>query len=61
MLALWLPTLLDLFKSALEQRARQGEITMSKERLMASAGVYGHSTIRTATGTSTSASGLRGW
>jgi hypothetical protein len=34
LLALWLPTLLDLFKSALEERA-QGEITMSKERLMA--------------------------
>ena len=38
LLALWLPTLLDLFKSALEERARQGEITMSKERLMALAG-----------------------
>ena len=37
-LALWLPTLLDLFKSALEERARQGEITMSKSRLIAWAG-----------------------
>lgn len=34
LLALWLPTLLDLFKSALEERARQGEITMSKTRLI---------------------------
>jgi hypothetical protein len=32
LLALWLPTLLDLIKSALEERARQGEIAMSKER-----------------------------
>ena len=38
LLALWLPTLLDLLKSALEERARQGEITMSKERLIALAG-----------------------
>jgi hypothetical protein len=38
LLALWLPTLLDLFKSALEARARQGEITMSKERLIVLAG-----------------------
>lgn len=38
LLALWLATLLDLFKSALEERARQGEITMSKERLTALAG-----------------------
>jgi len=38
LLALWLPTLLDLLKSALEERARQGEIIMSKERLMALAG-----------------------
>ncbi len=38
LLALWLPTLLDLFKSALEERARQGEITMSKGRLIALAG-----------------------
>jgi hypothetical protein len=38
LLALWLPTLLDLLKSALEERTRKGEITMSKERLMASAG-----------------------
>ncbi len=37
-LALWLPTLLDLLKSALEERARQGEITMSKTRLIALAG-----------------------
>ena len=38
LLALWLPTLLDLLKSALEERARQGEIMMSKERVMALAG-----------------------
>jgi hypothetical protein len=38
LLALWLPTLFDLLKSALEERARQGEITMSKERFMALAG-----------------------
>jgi hypothetical protein len=38
LLALWLPTLLDLFKSALEERARQGAITMSKARLIALAG-----------------------
>ena len=38
LLALWFPTLLDLFKSALEERARQGEITMSKERLIIWAG-----------------------
>jgi hypothetical protein len=38
LLALWLPTLLDLLKSALEARARQGEITMSKERWIAWAG-----------------------
>ena len=38
LLALWLPTLLDLFKSALEERARQGEIAMSKTRLIALAG-----------------------
>ena len=38
LLALWLPTLLDLFKSALEERARQGAITMSKVRLTALAG-----------------------
>ena len=38
LLALWLPTLLDLFKSALEERARQGELTMSKERLMTLSG-----------------------
>jgi len=36
--ALWLPTLLDLFQSALEERARQGELTMSKARLVALAG-----------------------
>jgi hypothetical protein len=35
LLALWIPTLLDLLKSALEEQARQGEITMSKERLIA--------------------------
>ena len=38
LLALWLPTLMDLLKSALEERARQGEIIMLKERLMALAG-----------------------
>ena len=38
LLALWLPTLLDLFKSAFQERARQGELTMSKERLMDLAG-----------------------
>jgi hypothetical protein len=38
LLALWLPTLLDLFKSALEERARQGELTMSKAKLIALAG-----------------------
>jgi hypothetical protein len=38
LLALWLPTLLDLFKSALEERARQGESVMSKARLIALAG-----------------------
>ncbi len=38
LLALWLPTLLDLFKSALEERARQGEITVSKARLISLAG-----------------------
>ena len=40
LLALWLPTLLDLFKSALEERARQGEITMSKARLIALSGPF---------------------
>lgn len=38
LLALWLPTLFDLFKSALEERARQGEISMSKARLISWAG-----------------------
>jgi len=38
LLVLWLPTLLDLFKSALEEQAHQGEITMSKARLIAWAG-----------------------
>jgi hypothetical protein len=38
LLALWLPTLLDLFKTALEERARQGEIVMSKAGLIALAG-----------------------
>jgi hypothetical protein len=38
LLALWLPTLLDLLKSALEERARQGEIALSKARLIALAG-----------------------
>src|SRR5262245_6321032 len=36
--ALWLQTLLDLFKSALEERLRQGESTMPKARLIALAG-----------------------
>lgn len=36
--ALWLPTLLDLIKSALEERAQHGEITMPKTRLIALAG-----------------------
>jgi len=40
LLALWLPTLLDLFKSALEERVRQGEIIMSKERLITLAGPF---------------------
>ena len=38
LVAFWLPTLLDLFKSALEERTHQGEFTMSKERLMTLAG-----------------------
>jgi hypothetical protein len=38
LLALWLPTLLDLFKSALEERAQQGAIAMSKARLIGLAG-----------------------
>jgi hypothetical protein len=38
LLALWLPSLFDLFKSALEERARQGDFTMSKARLIALAG-----------------------
>lgn len=38
LLALCFPTLFDLFKSALEAWARQGEITMLKERLIALAG-----------------------
>jgi hypothetical protein len=38
LLALWLPTLLDLIKSALEERVRQGEISMSKPRIIAWAG-----------------------
>jgi hypothetical protein len=38
LLALWLPTLLDLFISALEEWARQGANTMSKARLTAWAG-----------------------
>lgn len=36
--ALWLPTLLDLFKSVIEVWGRQGEMTMVKERLSAWAG-----------------------
>jgi hypothetical protein len=42
LLALWLPTLVDLFKSALEERARRGEITMSKAKLTALAGPSDH-------------------
>jgi hypothetical protein len=38
LLVLWLLTLLDLLKSALEERVRQGENTMSKARLIAFAG-----------------------
>jgi len=38
LLALWIPTVLDLLKSALEERARQGEIVMLKERWIALAG-----------------------
>jgi hypothetical protein len=38
LLALWLPTLLDLFKTAFEERARQGEITVSKARLISLSG-----------------------
>lgn len=38
LIAVWFPTLLDLFKSALEERARHGELTMSKTRLIALAG-----------------------
>ncbi|HET9221216.1 MAG TPA: hypothetical protein VFO07_01865 [Roseiflexaceae bacterium] len=38
LLVLWLPTLLDLFKSAIEERSHQGELTMSKTRLIALAG-----------------------
>ena len=38
LLALWIPTLFDLLKSALEERGRQGEIIMFKERLIALAG-----------------------
>jgi hypothetical protein len=38
LLALWFLTLLDLFKSALEERVRQGEFTMLKGPLIASAG-----------------------
>ncbi|MCC6603377.1 MAG: hypothetical protein IT327_09225 [Anaerolineae bacterium] len=39
-LALWPPTLLDLLKSALEERAQRGEITMFKARLMTMAGPF---------------------
>jgi hypothetical protein len=38
LLAFWLLTLLDLIKSALAERVRQGEITLSKTRLIALAG-----------------------
>lgn len=38
LLAFWLPTLLDLFRSALEERARRGEIVMLKAKLMVLAG-----------------------
>ena len=38
LVALWLPTLLDLLKSALEAWARHAEITMYKERLITLAG-----------------------
>ncbi len=38
LLGLWLPTVLDLIKSAFEERTRQGEISMSKTRLIGLAG-----------------------
>jgi hypothetical protein len=38
LLALWVPTLLDLFRTALEERARQGELAMSRARLIGVAG-----------------------
>lgn len=38
LLALWLHTLPDLLKSALEERARRGEFSMSKERLISLTG-----------------------
>jgi disulfide bond formation protein DsbB len=38
LLELWLPTLFDLIKSALEERARQREVSMSKEWLSKLAG-----------------------
>ena len=38
LLVLWLPTLLDLFKSAIIERSRQGEITMTNSRRIALAG-----------------------
>ena len=38
LIALWLPTLFDLIKTALEERARQGEVSMSKEWMSKLAG-----------------------
>jgi len=38
LLGLWMPTLFDLFKTAFEERTRQGEIAMSKTRLIGLAG-----------------------
>ncbi|MCB9418305.1 MAG: hypothetical protein H6667_00755 [Ardenticatenaceae bacterium] len=38
LLALWIPTIFDLLKSALEERVQQGVITMSKGRFMTMAG-----------------------
>lgn len=38
LLMLWFPTLLDLLKSALEERVQQGEIVMLKARLITLAG-----------------------
>lgn len=39
LLAFWLPSLLDLIKTALAERLRQGKLTMAKERWLALAGL----------------------